>query len=80
MNSPTSGDELHTHIKLLISRLGRAKRVARNGSSKLTEDDKYPQEAVSDAFKKLGNIAGSRIIAGEPRIDGREQDSSCHSC
>ena len=41
--------------------------------SKLTEDDKYTEEALKDAFKKLEkNIVRGRIIAGEPRIDGRD--------
>ena len=41
--------------------------------SKLTEDEKYAEEAVKDAFKKLEKtIVRGRIIAGEPRIDGRD--------
>jgi len=40
---------------------------------KLTEDDKYTEEALKDAFKKLEkSIVRGRIIAGEPRIDGRD--------
>jgi polyribonucleotide nucleotidyltransferase len=41
--------------------------------SKLTEDEKYAEEAVKDAFKKLEKtIVRGRIISGEPRIDGRD--------
>ena len=69
------GDELNNAYQT-VDKQARSTKVSElreMALGKLTEDDKYPQEAVSDAFKKLGkNIVRSRIIAGEPRIDGRD--------
>ena len=69
------GDELNSAYQTVDkqTRSSKVSELRELALGKLTEDDKYPQEAVSDAFKKLGkNIVRSRIIAGEPRIDGRD--------
>ena len=69
------GDELNNAYQTVDkqARSSKVSELREMALGKLTEDDKYPQEAVSDAFKKLGkNIVRSRIIAGEPRIDGRD--------
>ena len=69
------GDELNSAYQT-VDKQARSTKVSELRElavSKLTEDDKYPEEAIKDAFKKLGkNIVRSRIIAGEPRIDGRD--------
>lgn len=69
------GDELNSAYQT-VDKQARSTKVSELRElavSKLTEDDKHPEEAVKDAFKKLGkNIVRSRIIAGEPRIDGRD--------
>ena len=69
------GDELNNAYQTVDkqARSSKVSELREMALGKLTEDNKYPQEAVSDAFKKLGkNIVRSRIIAGEPRIDGRD--------
>jgi polyribonucleotide nucleotidyltransferase len=69
------GDELNSAYQTVDkqARSSKVSELREMALGKLTEDDKYPQEAVNDAFKKLGkNIVRSRIIAGEPRIDGRD--------
>lgn len=69
------GDELNNAYQTVDkqARSSKVSELREMALGKLTEDDKYQQEAVSDAFKKLGkNIVRSRIIAGEPRIDGRD--------
>jgi polyribonucleotide nucleotidyltransferase len=69
------GDELNSAYQTVDkqARSSKVSELRELALAKLTEDDKYSQEAVNDAFKKLGkNIVRSRIIAGEPRIDGRD--------
>lgn len=73
--SATVGSDLDAAYQI-VDKQARSSKISELRDlavSKLTEDDQYPEEALKDGFKKLEkNIVRGRIIAGEPRIDGRD--------